>query len=869
MWLQIAAIVISLYSADQQKKKQKALQEKMKIQAQDQAATRDVRISGSNKPIPIIYGYSRIEPVDVYTNVASSYSDASPTSSEDVFGNLGSFSGNKNETLICQRVVAASEISKYVWADIDDVDYNDAKYNNWVRFFGNRIGGTLNQSPTLARDNSALFNDLAYVTEFFRMNREDPQFSGKPVTSYYVEGRKVRRFSNGILSTQKSFSNNTVEVLTDYLFDTTIGPGLTEDDIDLVSFSKAAAVCDQVVKESAAVSGKIFAKRNINTLDIRRHSFNGVLYPDKDHIENISTILKTIVGVVILRSAEGKLKLSIPDPTLTSAQASEREINDSILVSDIEYSQPDANARLNNIKVTYTNSAKDFTSDSYEFKNNAYFEQDNEVLLSTEVDITGIANVYQASGVAHAMMNESRAASYIFKCSHQIITLEPGDIIRLKSDRNDIDRYVRITSLKMDESSTVQVESIAYDPSIYTYDSSIVENNYNRLDFDFIVDPPTNVYTQIVTNDQALYNSVRLNWTDAADSQVIEYIVDAGVVQDNQIVYTTIGIVPFGVGKLIHNPSLPTTYYYRVRARTRLGRMSVWASSASTIVSAQQVIGGFSVVFGNYNLEFKRSVTSGATSPTTNTTTLELFTGTNRAPYQTGNTLSKGEWKLVSDLSGALPNQNGTYVVSVSNNIATITVSPLQNRTEPFSTTMIPLVFKYNGTVTDQNIDSTALTTLTRYVTVIEARDGIDGATGARGAGWFRAVEVVSQTTLDGYSSGTITTKFVAYIGLSPVINDRFIIAGTGTAVKAWIFNGSAWINQAAFIDGNLLVDGTVNADSLDIYNSATGFQVTINGSGLTIRSAADGTSRTVMTKDTIKVYEGNTVRVHIGNLDA
>jgi len=86
-------------------------------------------------------------------------------------------------------------------------------------------------------------------------------------------------------------------------------------------------------------------------------------------------------------------------------------------------------------------------------------------------------------------------------------------------------------------------------------------------------------------------------------------------------------------------------------------------------------------------------------------------------------------------------------------------------------------------------------------------------ASGQRGAGWWR------------YDAGSnnLTTVDVTFYwdalhepNIIPVEGDRFVIATTHTSgTKSFIFSNGDWVAQAAFIDGNLLVAGTVTANAL------------------------------------------------------
>ena len=85
--------------------------------------------------------------------------------------------------------------------------------------------------------------------------------------------------------------------------------------------------------------------------------------------------------------------------------------------------------------------------------------------------------------------------------------------------------------------------------------------------------------------------------------------------------------------------------------------------------------------------------------------------------------------------------------------------------------------------------------------------------------------------------------------------------AGTASFTRFW--DGSSWIDPGVIINGNLLVTGTVGANKL-ASNFLEANWATIG----TLRSAQSG-SRVEIKSDVIKVYQGETVRVKIGNLSA
>jgi hypothetical protein len=141
---------------------------------------------------------------------------------------------------------------------------------------------------------------------------------------------------------------------------------------------------------------------------------------------------------------------------------------------------------------------------------------------------------------------------------------------------------------------------------------------------------------------------------------------------------------------------------------------------------------------------------------------------------------------------------------------------------------------------------------------------GAVGATGARGAGWWRYdAGAADLSGVDTTSEVNVYWNALHNPDILVVKDDRFIIATThASGTKAFIYDGTNWISQAAFVDGNLLVDGTVTATKISVNELSA-----ISGTLGTFQSAATG-ERVVIQTDTIRVYDANNIlRVVIGDL--
>jgi hypothetical protein len=163
----------------------------------------------------------------------------------------------------------------------------------------------------------------------------------------------------------------------------------------------------------------------------------------------------------------------------------------------------------------------------------------------------------------------------------------------------------------------------------------------------------------------------------------------------------------------------------------------------------------------------------------------------------------------------------------------------------------------YSCTVTG-TMNGVASSTLAATITIVVVNDGTSGTgtAGARGSTW-------------GYISGqstwsdAVANSYFSNLGLTRVLNDT-ITQYYGTAfaqTKFYTPSSDSWTTVTAAIDGNLLVSGTIASSKLQA-TTLEGISATIG----TLRTATTG-SRVEIADNIIRVYEGNIIRVKIGNL--
>ncbi len=142
----------------------------------------------------------------------------------------------------------------------------------------------------------------------------------------------------------------------------------------------------------------------------------------------------------------------------------------------------------------------------------------------------------------------------------------------------------------------------------------------------------------------------------------------------------------------------------------------------------------------------------------------------------------------------------------------------------------------YSGNAS-ANTSSQSATTLTE----IQGEAGDDGA---RGAGTWKIFLSTANMPATNASDSTINSKFTTAVG-TPVDKDQAWFTNDSTLEqRVWIYDSSdsSWTYQEFSFDGNVVVDGTITADKIDVTNlsaiSATLGDVTIED---TLRLEAGG----------------------------
>jgi hypothetical protein len=232
--------------------------------------------------------------------------------------------GTKHEFLFVQQAICRAGISKVWFVDVNDRSYNDAAYRENNRVTGHRIHVYTDSvvDPLVSGNDSArnyaAFNGCTHASMVFRLDRDNPAYTGVPSVTFYVEGQKVKRLTGPDVSlwgATTTYTNNPAEVLLDYLTNADYGRGLASSQIDWLSFYRAKQFCDYRVISSAPVNGKLWTEiSKVNNRNISRFECNLMIDTSRPIRDNIELILGTMEGAELIWS-DGKYKLSLVYPT--------------------------------------------------------------------------------------------------------------------------------------------------------------------------------------------------------------------------------------------------------------------------------------------------------------------------------------------------------------------------------------------------------------------------------------------------------------------------------------------------------------------------------------------------------------------------
>jgi len=453
--------------------------------------------------------------------------------------------GTKNEFLFMAQTLCISGIEGIYAAFVNDKDIRSPDFDATARTHVYESGGTADPLFT-ANDSSgstSLYPEAAWAFQAFKLDRDEPQYSGIPSTQYFVEGMKVETIVGApshVLSGTKTYTNNPAYCLLDYLL-SPYGLNITVDKINLKSFYDTAQIYDS--KDMEVNSSKLPPAEGTlwlasgRTRVLKRYECNLTLDTERDVRDNIKNILDTMPNASFFWSS-GEYKLldkyplvwdiavqyeigdivqydsgtdidlwraktqntgvtpvvgvdweNGPDENLVAAYITDDDI---LLDSDVAVGWPTLSSRYNHCEVSFLNESKDFEKSTVDWPPkytgsvySTYLSEDNGITLDITEDGVGVTNEHHARALAEETVRKSRHNNLLtLSVSAELVYLEPGDHVNLSSAELQIPyELFKVLSVEGTNADNLELQLEKYDARTLAW---------NAPDDEVIV--PRNVY---------------------------------------------------------------------------------------------------------------------------------------------------------------------------------------------------------------------------------------------------------------------------------------------------------------------------------------------------------------------------------------
>jgi hypothetical protein len=641
-------------------------------------------------------------------------------------------------------------------------------------------------------------NGVAYLAIVIRYH-EDKSMTSIPEVRCVVKGRKVFDPRNGTTS----WSDNPALCLRDYLTNQRYGKGLSSASIDDDSFEAAADFCDSTY--TSYIGGPATNPFNINM----------ILDTGKTLFKNTGRILTAMRG--IMPYTEGKYSLIID-----KQESSVGTITNDIITKDISIKSTSKDKKLNQIKVTFVNPYKRWEQDnviwpmSGSSDESTFLAEDNQQVLSKDIDLDTVTSYYQARELARVAVLSSRATSIIVEvtCTSEALQYAVGDVISLEQESmgwtGAAIKDFRIMSMQLSPSGEVGLTLQEYDSAIYPWvvDVEQDEQPQTTLPNPSTVQPlpsdPVVTTNAEVMNDGTIQYYADLTWTAPNDALVSEYIVQ---------INKKVGAVT-------------TENIETIKTRNTAAKYIITDSNAEYGVTVRAVNGSGSIS------DAKTALPVAITLDTT-------------APQDITNFAAVGKLQQV-ELKWTNPSDADFDLVNVK--VSDDTTEPSEIYAQVRSSSYTHEVGAYS-------------TTKNYWVAPVDTSGNVGSYTGPQSAttgsiaiGDVPSVAGTFYLTLDDDGAPT-DAEFLAAVNRNPTSGDFVVV----NKEFAFTRNGTTWNTVTEFIDGSLLVTGSLSASDI-----TTG---TLNANDVTISNLTIGYGSVTGTPDLSSFITGGDVNANVTSI--
>lgn len=572
----------------------------------------------------------------------------------------------------------------------------------------------------------------------------------------------------------------------------------------------------------------------------KRFHCNGVIDTNKNVMENAKELLGNMRG--ILNYVDGKYELLIED-----TGSSEFTVTDDHIIDGISIDYGNKDNRANKVVVEFFNGAQGYEQDTVTvYHNNStstYKDDDGGEELEVKVAAPHVVSPYVAWNMGKAVLSRSRYQTSInFMATPELYKVNVGSIITVTYAGLGLSgKLFRIETMDLQANGLIAIGAIEYF-DIYTWVIPPVESVPPKSD------PPTGfelvVPTGLSFSDTSNINPrAFLTWTENTDYPVDLYratVLDSGskpvvnkTVNSNYIYLDLLAVGSYtatvtainSVGAE-SNPS--ATYSFSVAEEPiYTGDLQDNAVTNAKVndLSAVKINTG-ELNLGTASGMAVKQAKSGYTDTTTGfwlgndggTPKFNIGTSANYLKFDGSNLDIAGEISAdTGSIGGFTVGSTSLIAGSNATRISLSTADGIHLGNNTFANA--PFRVALDGSVTATNATVTGTLTLTNVDGTTVVYSGGNLGVGTIGGGNLGSSAIFPTTLRYERSNATTVpsdSEFNTAFGRNPKANDIVVVSRTDTNVQvAYKHDGSSFSAISNYIDGDLIVDGSITTDQI------------------------------------------------------
>ncbi|MBL4898858.1 MAG: hypothetical protein JKX76_04310 [Colwellia sp.] len=509
--------------------------------------------SSNIEKIPVVYGNRRMGGVRVFVGV----------------------SGSTKEYLHIVLAIAEGEIESIDTVYIDDTIYSDEKFSDVLQI--SNYTGTTSQAadPTLVSAFTSWtpqhqLKGVVYLAIRFSFNQE--VFSSFPRITCDIRGKRVLDVRDSVV---KYTANNALCVY-DYLTNRIYGKGLSDNDINIQSIIDAANYCD--LQYQSYFSGP----------NIAYFECNGIINTDNTLLNNVRLLLNSFRAKLPYVAGQYVLFIEKDEPSTFDFNA------DNIADGSWTFSGNTKQNKINLIKVTYLNPAKDWQQDLVIQSNAQYLLDDNDIKLEKTVSLPLETNQFRAKYRAETILKKSREGLSVgFVGLLKTRRVESGDVVTITHKTPGWDgKLFRVVNCRLMPTGNTSFNLVEHQASVYdrTVPVGVASGPDTNLPDPYSTQPPSALQAFSGTNellqgsDGSIASRIRLTWAEAPDAFVHHYQIQYKKGSDSTYLDAIPAIGRSSTETFILGVQDSVLYDVRVRAINSRGVSSVWDSITRLVI---------------------------------------------------------------------------------------------------------------------------------------------------------------------------------------------------------------------------------------------------------------------------------------------